>query len=227
MKIPLFLSLSLSLTPLFSQDTIYFLEGPPVMADVLEVTPEEIVYQRYGQPNGPTYFTYPSRIKVIRYPGGAEDNFELLRRERARRRSPGLSRSGNNSFYYDGQSISREEFRAYLRSCEDTRTQYVVGGVEIIAGYPILGGSLLTLIGGVARDEETGETAWPLTDGGKIICAGGIAMGIALVVDGFFRKERAVRRFNRSCYPGQPEVSQGKSLRLAPASEGLGIAVWF
>ena len=57
----------------YAQDTITRKDGQDIIAKVLEVNTNEIVYKLYDEPDGPTYVVNKSEILLIRYESGRNE----------------------------------------------------------------------------------------------------------------------------------------------------------
>jgi hypothetical protein len=72
----LFLSIFTSYAP--AQDMIYWISGDSVAVIVSEISPNEVRYKRFDNPNGPTYMDWRVSIRKIRYANGSEDIFRSI-----------------------------------------------------------------------------------------------------------------------------------------------------
>ncbi|MDR1155238.1 MAG: hypothetical protein LBL04_11055 [Bacteroidales bacterium] len=63
------------LQSILAQDIIVRKDGSEVQAKVLEVTPDQIKYQRSDNPDGPAYTENKNRLLKIKYANGLEDVF--------------------------------------------------------------------------------------------------------------------------------------------------------
>ncbi len=74
-----FLSLLFTLTVaaggVFAQDRIVRTDGSEIEAKVTEISPDEVRYKRFSNPDGPTYVLPSAQIRRIVYPNGEEDVF--------------------------------------------------------------------------------------------------------------------------------------------------------
>ncbi len=61
----------------FAQDIIYFKDGTEVLAIVLDITPNTVIYKRYSNPDGPKYEEYKKRISYIRYSSGIVEKYDV------------------------------------------------------------------------------------------------------------------------------------------------------
>lgn len=59
----------------FAQDRIVRTDGSEIEAKVTEISPDEVRYKRFSNPDGPTYVLPVSRIRRIAYPNGETDVF--------------------------------------------------------------------------------------------------------------------------------------------------------
>lgn len=64
-----------ALQPLAAQDLIQKRDHTTIEAKVLEITPDEVSYKRYSNPEGPTYRLPISQVAHITYPNGERDTF--------------------------------------------------------------------------------------------------------------------------------------------------------
>ena len=58
-----------------AQDRIVRLDNQTIEARVLEITPDQVSYKRYSNPDGPTYVLPTRDIRYILYPNGERDEF--------------------------------------------------------------------------------------------------------------------------------------------------------
>ena len=69
------LSVAASMGVANAQDLITKKNGEDVKAKVLEVTPNEVKYKLYDEPNGVTYTAKKSELLMIRYESGRNEVF--------------------------------------------------------------------------------------------------------------------------------------------------------
>jgi hypothetical protein len=60
-------------TPIFAQDTLYFVNGQKVLVKLLEIHPSEIVFKRNDVPDGPSIFVIRSQVEKVVYANGLVD----------------------------------------------------------------------------------------------------------------------------------------------------------
>ena len=70
-----FVSIVISMGAANAQDFITKKNGEDIKAKVLEVTPNEVKYKLYDEPNGVTYTTKKSELLMIRYESGRNEVF--------------------------------------------------------------------------------------------------------------------------------------------------------
>lgn len=75
MKHILTLALFLSTLYTFAQDTIVRNDSAKIIAKVLTIDSKTVTYQRYNNPDGPTYLIYKSEIARIAYAQGFTEKF--------------------------------------------------------------------------------------------------------------------------------------------------------
>lgn len=78
-------------SPVFAQDLITKKNGEDVKAKVLEVTPNEVKYKLFDEPNGVTYTAKKSELLMIRYESGRNEVFN--------------QQSMNNLYYSDREPV--------------------------------------------------------------------------------------------------------------------------
>lgn len=76
-KYLLFLFFALFICKAFSQDKIYKLKGPVVIARVIEIGTDEIKYKLYDNPDGPVYVVDKSGVSKIEYANGTVEKYKL------------------------------------------------------------------------------------------------------------------------------------------------------
>lgn len=75
-KVTTLLLLLFTVATLQAQDRIIKRDRSEIEARVLEITPEEVSYKRYSNPDGPTYRLPVAEISYIEYPNGERDTFQ-------------------------------------------------------------------------------------------------------------------------------------------------------
>jgi hypothetical protein len=60
-----------------AQDVITKRDGIDIQAKIIEITPSEVKYKRYDNPEGPTYHILKGEVLMIRYENGTKDEFNL------------------------------------------------------------------------------------------------------------------------------------------------------
>jgi hypothetical protein len=70
----LLLLLSYGITP-FCQDIIFKTNGDEISAKVIEISPTEIKYKRFENPEGPNYIIDKNQVLMIKYENGNKDIF--------------------------------------------------------------------------------------------------------------------------------------------------------
>ena len=70
-----FVSIVISMGAANAQDFITKKNGEDIKAKVLEVTPNEVKYKLYDEPNGVTYTSKKSELLMIRYESGRNEVF--------------------------------------------------------------------------------------------------------------------------------------------------------
>ena len=68
--------LFLAVTCSFAQDVIVKKDGSTILSKVMEITPSEIKYKSYKNPDGPLYTMLISDVMVINYANGERESFE-------------------------------------------------------------------------------------------------------------------------------------------------------
>lgn len=58
-----------------AQDLIFKTDASPIEAKVMEITPTEVRYKRFSNPDGPTYVLPVKDIRYIEYPNGEKEVF--------------------------------------------------------------------------------------------------------------------------------------------------------
>src|SRR5688500_6670041 len=72
----LFILLSFLAIEVKAQDLIILKNGDEVLAKVFEVTPSEIKYRRFDNPDGPLYTMEKSEVFLVKYENGTKDVFD-------------------------------------------------------------------------------------------------------------------------------------------------------
>ena len=73
----LFAVLFLAAYPAFAQDIITKKDGTDIQAKILEVTPGEVKYKKFNNPDGPVFTMLKSEILLVRYENGENEVFNV------------------------------------------------------------------------------------------------------------------------------------------------------
>lgn len=76
-SIILFLAVLCGLSSAVAQDLIFKTDASQIEAKVTEITPAEVRYKRFSNPDGPTYVLPVKDIRYIQYPNGEKELFSM------------------------------------------------------------------------------------------------------------------------------------------------------
>ena len=90
----------------FSQDTIAKRNGENIQAKVLEVSPAEIRYKKFDNPDGPTFLIPKTEVLMLRYENGTRDIFTEEKKTETSTPEP-------DDLYIHGQRDASKYYRGY------------------------------------------------------------------------------------------------------------------
>ncbi|MBL7923227.1 MAG: hypothetical protein JNL88_03425 [Bacteroidia bacterium] len=108
----------------YAQDVITLSDGRTVQAKILELTPDQVKYKKFDNPDGPTYTVPVGNLTKIKYANGSEDTFTP---------APAAATNGNGN---SGDNIPKI-FKGKL-DLEDDETEMYIEAVAKNAGAKLL-----------------------------------------------------------------------------------------
>jgi len=140
---------------IYAQDTIVKRNQEKIIAKILEVNPDNVVYKRYDYQNGPTFTAAKWELNYIVYGNGVKESFEGF---------PLPSISGNLNpikkdlyiqttgkfYYYKSQKIMEEDMLDIAWKLNDKKINQMVNKTEqekVIKNCFLLGGILVGTTG--------------------------------------------------------------------------------
>lgn len=142
-----FLLIVVFLNKVNAQDTLFLFDGAKVPSEVLEVGVNEIKYKKADNPDGPTYITYRSDVKIIRYKNGSSDTLKHERPVEIKTtvakvsppfdQTPPIYRTG--PIYKQGGRISENYMHNTLKRVKDYQINLHVKNAKIAKGVQYVG----------------------------------------------------------------------------------------
>lgn len=183
-------------TTSFAQDLITKKNGEDIKAKVLEVTPNEVKYKLYDEPNGVTYTARKSELLMVRYESGRNEVFNTnsysdlytTNREPVAGIAPGMKYKELKPMY-NYREFTPTLADRYSPAWSGVASFFIPGLGQMICGevgrgFAWLGGSIgCSIVAGVG----SGLAAYGSV-GGAVTClvasAGVLALDICAIVDG-------------------------------------------
>lgn len=197
-----------------AQDVIVKKDGSTVLCKIIQVSPEEVVYLKWSNLDGPQYIMDSSLISNISYMDGRHDK---LNEQSRNSYAPGIQQSGNAQ-YNDNALLAIDRARTNSKYVPQSAKTLTIIGWTVGPTLVLAGGSLI-LSGAL----HGGFEKW--NEGGPQQSYAGIALvgaGIATTTGCLIRAHQIKKEANMmACYPLlQKEFNLGNNSSL---SAGLDI----
>lgn len=225
----------------FAQDLMTKKNGEDIKAKVLEITPNEVKYRLFDEPDGVTYTVRKSELLMIRYESGRNELFNTNTRSDSRNadREP-VEGIGPDMKYK--QLKSMYSYKEYIPSDAD-RYRPALSGVasffipglgqmlcgEFGRGFSWLGASFgCSTVAGVATGLAVASESDGMAIGGAIVglvaSVGALAIDVCAIVDGvrvakvknmYEQDLRKVYAFDVNLYPSVNYVQTANGVQSA------------
>lgn len=106
----------------FSQDIISMKSSGEIQAKIIEITPTEIKYKRFDNPEGPTYTILKSDASSISYENGAKDIFTDSKREEIETKKRDEIATSSNIPIHDSNMQGTVDATKYYRAYKSATT---------------------------------------------------------------------------------------------------------
>ena len=222
-KIFLFFVL-ISVQQAFAQDIIIMNTAERVEAIIKEVTPTNIKYKKYSNPEGPNFIVPCSLISAIQYANGDIQEFDnkLVVKNKSEQRFSVITKVGRE-YYVAGKVYDEAGYREILRlNCVVAYRQYEYGHQLTNTGWWLfavgLGLDLGTSIAVLNSGTVNGATYFFSSVGGalEIAC-------IPVLCIGYKVRRQSLNTYNMACARETSKLH----LKANVTTDGIGLAINF